>query len=365
MLVLGSLVAAELAACGLLAWVPSLGDPWSPVATLESDLAVVAQRQRLYVRDRELFWRLAPNVDLLVENGVLETRDEPVRWRLRTNALGFRGHLPGSGGPRVLAVGDSSTFGFRVNDDEAYATRLATACGARGVLNAGIPGYTSYQGRRLLPALLTRFRPDVVTIAFGANDRESATLADAERAMWLDTAVGRLTYLSAGSALYRLADGVLRRLAGRPSGALRPRVEPGAYRENVDAMIALARGAGARVVLLDLVFLGPFYRDTLRELAVRWDVPYIDGRALLDAAFERIAAGEAYTEEARRWLDFYRAHVLRVRPVYFEPEFYRSRLATDRQQRQFMTLMADLIHPNALGHRVLADALTPIVCGDR
>jgi len=27
-----------------------------------------------------------------------------------------------------------------------------------------------------------------------------------------------------------------------------------------------------------------------------------------------------------------------------------------------MTLMADPIHPNALGHRVLADALVPLVC---
>jgi hypothetical protein len=61
---------------------------------------------------------------------------------------------------------------------------------------------------------------------------------------------------------------------------------------------------------------------------------------------------------------FYRDHVLRIRPVYFAPEFYESRLATDRQRRQFMTLMADLIHPNALGRRVLADALAPMVCAE-
>src|SRR5262245_16316832 len=46
----------------------------------------------------------------------------------------------------------------------------------------------------------------------------------------------------------------------------------------------------------------------------------------------------------------------------FNADFYRRRYATERQQHQFMTLMADPIHPNALGYRALADALVPIAC---
>ena len=47
---------------------------------------------------------------------------------------------------------------------------------------------------------------------------------------------------------------------------------------------------------------------------------------------------------------------------YFDPDFYQRHYATDRQMQQFITLMADPIHPNAIGHHVLADALAPLVC---
>jgi lysophospholipase L1-like esterase len=63
--------------------------------------------------------------------------------------------------PRVLAVGDSITFGEGVPADGTYAAVLETTLGVR-VDNAGVPGYSSAQMlgrlRRYLPVL----RPDVV-----------------------------------------------------------------------------------------------------------------------------------------------------------------------------------------------------------
>ena len=79
-------------------------------------------------------------------------------------------------------------------------------------------------------------------------------------------------------------------------------------------------------------------------------------------SFDRIVRDGAYREEAQAWLDFYHEHVVAVRPVYFDPDVYQRHYATDRQTQQFITLMADPIHPNAIGHHVLADALAPLVC---
>ena len=255
-----------------------------------------------------------------------------------------------------------------MNDADTYPARLMRACAAHApggrvhVLDAGVPGYTSYQGRRLLPALLATYQPDVVTIAFGANDRERDPLSDADRGARLDGTLGRVTYASSGLALYRLMAAVVPRPAAPRARPLPERVDMAAFHTNVDEMIGFATRASARVVLVDLVFLGPFYRDVLQELSARWNVPLLDGRATLDGAFDRIVRDGAYREEAQAWLDFYHEHVVAVRPVYFDPDFYQRHYATDRQMQQFITLMADPIHPNAIGHHVLADALAPLVC---
>ena len=373
-----SLVTIELGARLLLAVVPTLGDPWSGhvgattnaalVRQMEQDLTVVAQRRALYVPDRRLFWRLAPGVDLQVENEVLETRGAPVTWTIRTNDLGFRGPSPAGGsGLRVLSLGDSCTFGFRVAEDATYAARLRAICRSRGggdatVLNAGVPGYTSHQGKALLASLLDTFRPDVVTIAFGANDRETDRLSDPERSAWLDGAVGRLTWESQRSGVFRLLSALLVRPDTAGAAQQRRRVDVDAFRANVDEMIARIHAASARVVLLDLVYVGPIYHEALSELASRWKVPLVDGRATLDAAWEQIERGAAYREETEDWRRFWVANVVSVRPVYFDRTFYQQHYGTERDEQQFITLMADPIHPNAIGHHVLADALAPLVC---
>src|SRR5437016_5690144 len=96
-----------------VAAVPSLSDPWSSKAAgrffrgMESDLNLDEQRQRLYVEDRELFWRLAPGVAMQVENKAVEPRSNPVLWTIHTNDRGFRGPdlPPDRPGIRVVAIG--------------------------------------------------------------------------------------------------------------------------------------------------------------------------------------------------------------------------------------------------------------------
>lgn len=76
---------------------------------------------------------------------------------------------PVSRGARVLALGDSLTFGTGATPETAYPAVLAAATGWE-VVNAGVPGDTSAQAVDRLPALLQEHAPALVVISIGGND---------------------------------------------------------------------------------------------------------------------------------------------------------------------------------------------------
>ncbi|MFQ5600186.1 MAG: SGNH/GDSL hydrolase family protein [Candidatus Krumholzibacteriia bacterium] len=94
----------------------------------------------------------------------------------RVNAAGFRGpELPRDLGDRkrVLALGESSTFGWMVDDDETWPAQVQRLLGADEslvVINGGVPSYTSAQVLIYLRQLLPRLDPDVVIVMVLWND---------------------------------------------------------------------------------------------------------------------------------------------------------------------------------------------------
>lgn len=77
---------------------------------------------------------------------------------------------------RIACIGDSVTFSVATEVQESYPKILEHILNDRNdkikyeVLNFGIPGYTSYQGLKLLESYVLRYSLDLVIINFGWND---------------------------------------------------------------------------------------------------------------------------------------------------------------------------------------------------
>ena len=270
----------------------------------EAPLAVGLGKGRLFRSDPELFWRLHPN--LRVEQASDRLFD------VLTNAIGFRGpELRPEKSPgmvRILAVGDSCTFGSGARTDESYPAQLANALRALRpdldveTINAGVPGYSSFQTRRYLEIEGLDLEPDFVLIATGFNDtseaRPSKRRAFAEGLALSDAEFARALRRSNRIGLLRLAY----RLQGAATGAAKSigpisktRVSPDEYRETLTRMVERTRAKGG----LPILVVWPIrtqatprpvsgraativeYQQVAREVAVRADVPLVDGVAAL------------------------------------------------------------------------------------
>jgi lysophospholipase L1-like esterase len=319
----------------------------------------------LYEWDRFLFFRLRPHRELeLIDPLAPRLFREATRWTVRTGAAGFRSPdfspAPEPGRVRVLALGDSSTFGWGVEAEETWPGRLPAALARETgrppesfeVLNLGVPGYSTFQGRVLLERVALPLAPELVVWSYLANDGAAIGGADAElyarRASWIGAVLEQLHR----SRAYETLEAWI--AAARSALRRPPRHDPrdpealnvaGAAesRRNVTAAVEMARAAGVPLLLMAQCVRPP-RSDTLADAAAETGAPYLDAAALLDGAIAGVVANPELRAERER-----------VDAIYGENR------AADHPQ--LYLYLPDACHPSPLGHRLVAEATARVAAG--
>lgn len=264
----GGAGAALVAVVGVAEWAVRRYDPqevlgWGERASLMPDDAVG--------------WKLRPGQ-------TTRLRWESYDYVVRANTLGFPGPEPGPtpslGGLRVMVLGDAFSSAEGVDTDRAWPRLLQPALGetlARPVevLNFAITGHGPNQYAAVAEAFAPRVRPDVVVVAFFANDFEDTEipLADFRAAIGFErpdprTSVRRFLPLHLKAWLKsRVVEVARARLEGRLtarerfySGAAWLDAEASFYgaanrkavRRQLERVGAAADAVGARVIVVSI-----------------------------------------------------------------------------------------------------------------
>jgi lysophospholipase L1-like esterase len=139
----------------------------------------------VFKKDSRLFWRMRPDPE------INSRFFQGIQYSI--NSSGLRGEDIGSRDHRIriVTMGNSCTFGWGVELRETYAIQLERMINIDNelppveVINAGVPGYSSFQGRCFFESDIIGFRPDIVFLMFGWNDRWIAAdnISDNEQQM--------------------------------------------------------------------------------------------------------------------------------------------------------------------------------------
>lgn len=296
------------------------------------------QQSGIFEGDPLLLWRLKPNLNRAVWDFTV----------LSTNAQSLRADYPTgakpSGAIRIVCLGDSVTFGYRVppvwpekpNDYNPdwlpfpmlleKELRKANPNRQIEVFPMAVPGYTSHQGLAWLRRDIELLQPDVVIASFGWNDASASDIPDREsiKTGWISF-VNR--WLIDHSQAFAHATRWFHSRNQPALGSTRPTARVGQmeYVENFTSIVNLARDHGAKVIVI-----GAPYRDSATN----------PPEAQLMTQY-RLALKSAMQQSQTPYLE-----ILEL-----------TEAAGEVNQGWF----GELIHPNHLGHRLMASELLKLM----
>lgn len=315
------------------------------------DLFVVTPQQKAQVADAKqatifegdalLLWRLKPNLDHVVWDFTV----------LSTNSAHLRSDRPlrpkAADSLRIVCLGDSVTFGYRVptvwpdkpqDYDPSWLPypmllekelRAANPGKNIEVITMAVPGYSSHQGLAWLRRDIDKLQPDLLTISFGWNDASFSDVPDREAIKTTRTAVIIRWLIDHSQAFAHATRWLRSKPSANPVAHPAPRVSAQDYLENMLAMVQLAGKRHAPVILIAAPYrdqkTNPLeaevmlrYRDSLRLASQQKGIPFLEIRELTPEA--------APTNDG--WF-------------------------------------GELIHPNHMGHRLIASELLKLLSKNR
>lgn len=193
------------------------------------------------------------------------------------NTLGFRGPETSSDPPigraRILAIGDSFTFGFGVNDEEPWPHQLEILCAESGhdveVLNLGVPGASLYNYLEIAERAIPYLQPDLVILGLlQLDDLAPDPMMSLEGAL-PESALERIAS-AAGLTLRSVAPNLYYRLGrfeARPAETWNPEQTHTAFRTQYEQYVANASQSDtARIAALPEEVRRDFERGLLNPV---------------------------------------------------------------------------------------------------
>lgn len=273
-----------------------------------------------------------------------EFKNNPV-WSVSLNADGFRDNeFPAARTAntiRIIALGDSWTFGHNAQFEQTYPSRLRALLKLDfpekniEVFNLGMLAYTSHEGLKLLRQKALALQPDIVLIGYSMNDASISGWHDKDVFVSKPKRFSLRRLIIENSELYKLAAylGQLKKFESVTMGETiravsdpkdnflyeswvsadaleandydrlksRVRVPPTDYGQNIREMIRLVREQGAVPILLhNELRPGSPYQSALQKIAREENVPLVDNCELIGKARQRIEA-ELEQELGLQW----------------------------------------------------------------
>lgn len=245
--------------------------------------------QRMYRPSPIGFWKLTPNFGAGNE---------------MTNSLGladeeFSLKKP-AGTRRIICLGDSTTMGGAgASPYETYSKALQyllrNTYGETSweVINAGVSGYTTYQGLYLLRKVGLKYNPDILVIAYGYHDgmldwaEDKFHMTDNRILVVIRGLLYKSqTYLIVRKQILNIETVHHKVSQNAPSFH---RVAPDDYRNNLEFYIKIAKMNGMKILFLNMPYspyydqrMAPskkhrhIYRQTLKKYSTDPEVGFID-----------------------------------------------------------------------------------------
>jgi hypothetical protein len=142
---------------------------YEPVSAQMNDFRLV--QSSFFQRDEQLGWVPRPQI----------AGEHPYNGTMvpfHTNSRGLRDRENSiqktNGTTRIVVLGDSYTWGYRVRDEEVYPELLESLLGNVDVINLGVTAYATAQELQYFKREGLQYRPDIVLLAFCLNDFDEA-----------------------------------------------------------------------------------------------------------------------------------------------------------------------------------------------
>lgn len=360
-------------------------------------------------QDSVLFWKQRKHLNVNFQGVKVTTnssglRDDKRSIPLKKNAF------------RIVCLGESSTFGWGVSFDECYPAQVGKILENKfpgrnfEVINAGQIGYSSYQGLIFLRNYILKYHPDIITVPYLINDIDryrffrSNGLGDKE----LPASNPLLIYLRnafSNSRIYtQLNDLLLLNNKKKDNVAAlkkllkysKVRVEPIDYRYNLEAMYKLCKYYNIKVAFLKMP---TNFRPSMPSESEKDIFNFTLAKAIgcfdskeYDRAYEGLKAAlkcnplsskayyylglyydiskdpeEALTAFRKAWdyqiydvaedFNAYGKIMEDVARQYEVPLVNMPEAFSAKKDLKLFDNPRDYIHPNAMGHRIIADEL--------